>query len=115
LIPTICDYAGIKPPAALLGRSVRALAESRAADDWRPYVVSETHYGRMICSGRYKYCVYETGQRREQLVDLEKDPGEMKNLATDPAYAAVLSRHRQYMREWVESNHDKLADAYLSK
>ncbi|MBM4093291.1 MAG: sulfatase [Planctomycetes bacterium] len=115
LIPTLCDYAGITPPAALLGRSVRALAEGRAADDWRPYVASETHYGRMICSGRYKYCVYETGQRREQLVDLEKDPGEMKNLAADPAYADVLARHRQYLREWVESNHDKLATPYLIK
>jgi choline-sulfatase len=115
LIPTLCDFAGIQPPAGLLGRSVRALAEGRSAQEWRPHVVSETHYGRMICSGRYKYCVYETGQRREQLVDLEKDPGEMKNLAADPAYADVLSRHRQYLREWVEANHDKLATPYLIK
>ncbi len=115
LIPTLCDFAGIEPPEALLGRSVRALAEGRAAPDWRPYVVSETHGGRMICSGRYKYCVYEKGLSREQLVDLEKDPGEMKNLAADPAYADILARHRQYLREWVETDHDKLAEGYLVK
>jgi len=115
VLPTVCDFAGIKPPAALLGRSVRALAEGRATPEWRPYVVSETRGGRMVCSCRYKYCVYAKGERREQLVDLEKDPGEMKNLAAEPAYADILVRHRQYLREWVETNNDKLAEGYLVK
>lgn len=115
LIPTLCDFAGIKPPDALLGRSVRPLAEGRAAPDWRPYVVSETRGGRMLCSGRYKYCIYETGLRREQLVDLEKDPGEMINLATDPTHRDVLLRHRQHLLEWVDLNQDKLGAAYLIK
>jgi len=115
LIPTLCDFAGIKAPHTLLGHSVRALAEGCAAQDWRPYVASELAGGRMICSGRYKYCVYAKGERREQLVDLEKDPGEMKNLAADPAYADILARHRQYLREWVKTNNDKLAEGYLIK
>lgn len=115
LIPTLCDFAGIKPPAALLGRSVRALTEGRAVQEWRPYVVSETEGGRMVCSGRYKYCVYAKGERREQLVDLEKDPGEMKNFVADPEYADVLARHRQYLCEWVKTNNDKLAEGYLIK
>ena len=115
LIPTLCDFAGIKPPAALMGRSVRALAEGRTAPKWREYVASETHYGRMVRSARYKYCIYESGERREQLVDLEKDPGEMRNVAADPSYAKVLEQHRQFMREWVEANRDKIAAAYLIK
>ena len=53
-------------------------AEGRDPGPWREYVVSETHYGRMVCSGRYKYCVYESGQRRETLVDLTEAPGETK-------------------------------------
>ena len=48
----------------------------------------------------------QKGERREQLVDLEKDPGEMKNLAADPAFADILARHRQYLREWVETNQE---------
>jgi len=115
LIPTICDFAGIQPPAELMGRSLRALAEGKAASAWRPYVASETHYGRMICSGRYKYCVFEKGNLREMLVDLEKDPGEMKNLAQDPAYADILKQHRKFMAEWVEANHDTIAAAYVIK
>jgi arylsulfatase A-like enzyme len=115
LIPTMYDFAGIKPPAGLLGRSVRSLAEGREVSEWRSYVVSETKGGRMVCSGRYKYCVYEKGETREQLVDLEKDPGEMKNLAADPAHADILAIHRKYLREWVETNHDKIAAAYVIK
>jgi arylsulfatase A-like enzyme len=113
LIPTLCDFAGIQPPAGLLGRSIRSLAEGREVSEWRSYVVSETRGGRMLCSGRYKYCIYETGLRREQLVDLEKDPGEMKNLAADPAHADILALHRKYLLEWVENNHDQLAASYL--
>jgi arylsulfatase A-like enzyme len=112
LIPTLCDFAGIALPSGLPGRSVRALAEGREPDAWRDYVVSETHFGRMVCSGRYKYCVYESGERRESLVDLEVDPGEMKNLAADPAYASVLHQHRAYMREWLDGYGDSIAAKY---
>lgn len=115
LIPTICDYAGIAPPDGLKGRSVRSLAEGRAPAAERAYVVSEAHYGRMVCSGRYKYCVYASGEHREQLVDLEKDPGEMQNIAEKPEHAEVLAKHRQFMREWVASNQDTVAAAYIIK
>lgn len=113
LIPTLCDFAGITPPAGLLGRSVRPLTEGREPASWRSYLAAETHYGRMICSGRYKYCVYDSGKRREQLVDLQVDPGEMKNRAADPTLAAELDRHRQLMREWAQANQDQLATDYV--
>lgn len=115
LIPTMCDYAGLAIPPEYKGRSVRALAEGQGAKSWRPYVISETHYGRMICSGRYKYCVYQTGEHREQLVDLEQDPGEMKNLAGLPEYDGIIAQHRKYMQEWNEANRDALSKGYLVK
>lgn len=113
LIPTLCEFAGITPPSGLLGRSVRCLAEGREPPSWRPYLAAETHYGRMICSGRFKYCVYDSGKLREQLVDLQADPGEMTNRAADPALATELDRHRQFMREWVDLNRDQFASSYL--
>ncbi|MEI7731361.1 MAG: sulfatase-like hydrolase/transferase [Verrucomicrobiota bacterium] len=115
LIPTLCDYAGVAAPDGLKGRSLRALAENGSVKEWRPYVVSETHFGRMVCSGRYKYCVYDRGEHREQLVDLQQDPGEMKNLAGQPEFQAVLTQHRKYLQEWVVSNQDSLAAPYLVK
>ena len=53
--------------------------------------------GRMLRGQRYKYCVYSEGKNREFLVDLEKDPGEMKNLAADPAFEKLLNEHRRLL------------------
>ena len=108
LIPTMCGYAGIPVPAGAPRRSTsRATAE-------REYVVvcnkmvqgapidgrTPEPDGRMVRSRRYKYCVYSEGKRRESLVDMEKDPGEMVNLAADPAHKTVAraaSRHARRM------------------
>jgi len=112
LIPTLCDFAGIAVPPELPGRSVRALAEGCDPGPWRPFVVSETHYGRMVCSGRYKYCVYESGEQRESLVDLVADPGEMHNLAAAPEQAPVLQQHRDFFRRWLDQYGDPFAAKY---
>jgi arylsulfatase A-like enzyme len=112
VIPTLCDFAGVQPPEGLRGRSVRALAEGGVPNDWREGVVSEKKQGRMICTGRYKYSVYATGQQREFLVDLQADPGEMKNLAGDPGSQTQLDRHRAMLDRWVRETGDRLAKSY---
>jgi arylsulfatase A-like enzyme len=119
LMPTICDYAGVEAPEGCLGRSVRALAEGRKVDIWRQYVVSETSFGnwgpvgdsdypkaRMVRTERYKYIAYDKGQRREQLIDMDEDPGEMVNLADRPELASVLERHRSYLAQWCCRTND---------
>jgi hypothetical protein len=32
--------------------------------------------------------------------DMEADPGEMKNLAGEPAHAGQIERHRQLLAQW---------------
>ncbi len=115
LIPTMCDFAGITPPEGLPGMSIRPTAVGECTEDPREYIVSQnyfttkglpeiagerTSYGRMIRSKQYKYCVYDFGERRESLIDMENDPGEMQNLAGDPKFAEVLQQHRNYYLEW---------------
>jgi arylsulfatase A-like enzyme len=126
-IPTLCDFAGIEPPAGLPGRSLRSCAMGRIPDWKRDYVVVQNHMvqggpvdgtvpkiqGRMIRSDRYKYCLYSHGQRRESLVDLRNDPGEMKNLAADPAHAEALEQHRAMLRDHGKTQGDPLALAML--
>jgi hypothetical protein len=43
---------------------------------------------------------------REELYDLTKDPNELKNVASDPAYAAVLVGMRKRLRAWREETRD---------
>ncbi len=114
LIPTLCDYAGIEPPSQLLGRSVRPLAESRKNDSWRDQVVVESQDGRMLRTDRFKYNVYANGKHREQLIDLQKDPGEMVNLAENPKYKGILNEHRRRLRRWIEETDDEVAKPYVS-
>jgi arylsulfatase A-like enzyme len=113
LLPTLCDYAGIETPAGLPGRSVRPLAEGKAVETWRDFVVSETECGRMVRTDRFKYCLYNSGARRELLTDLKDDPGEMKNLAETLAFSNVLDQHRRLLRGWVEKTGDRSATTYL--
>jgi arylsulfatase A-like enzyme len=113
ILPTLCDYAGIKPPAHLLGKSLRDIAEGKPAKSWRPYVASENAWGRMIRSKRFKYCIYDSGQNRESLVDLENHPGEMHNVANNPKYKKQLNEHHQFLKEWIHKSRDTAGLKYI--
>lgn len=113
LIPTLCDFAGIPVPEALVGRSLRPLAERRVPEEWRTSLVVESKPSRMIRTARFKYCVYGYGEPREMLIDLEQDPGEMRNLAENATYKKVLNEHRKLLRDWYRENGEKLPQKYI--
>ena len=113
ILPTLCDHAGVTPPSTLLGTSLRAIAEGRQDQPRRPYVVSENNTGRMVRSARFKYCVYQSGSPLESLVDLDNDPGEMKNLAALPDHEATLREHRRFLCEWIEESGDEEGKAFV--
>jgi arylsulfatase A-like enzyme len=116
LIPTLCDYAGIAVPAGLRGRSMRPLAEGKAPEKWRDMLVVETQFeykgevtgirGRMLRTERHKYIVYSEGALREQLFDLETDPGEMTNMAVHPEKKALLEDCRARLKKWCAETGD---------
>lgn len=112
LLPTVCDYAGLAAPKGLLGKSLRPLAESENVDHWRDYIVTENHTGRMLRSIDFKYCVYRDGTLRESLVDMRRDPGEMKNLAAAAEYAGTLREHRRYLKQWIRISQDRDAESF---
>lgn len=115
LMPTICDYAGIVPPENMRGRSLRPLVEGNQEEDWRKYVVTELSFGtwvdeyhmdtfskaRMLRTNDYKYVVLDKGELKEQLIDMQNDPGEVKNLAMDPKYHQELKMHRELLKNWI--------------
>ena len=107
LMPTFLDYAGIKAPASLEGRSLRPLVEGKA-DAWREFVAAETMEpeARMIRTAGYKYIYFGTGDNREQFFDEEKDPGELHNLVNSAQLASEVARHRTLLKNWMESTKD---------
>ena len=116
-MPTILGAAGLgSPPGPIYGQSLELLARGSSTSWDRRYVIAETTFGRgrddgvsgrMIRTKRYKYIVYNTGAGREQLFDLEADPGEITNLAATPAHRSALNQHRKLLSDWAAETNDK--------
>jgi choline-sulfatase len=115
LLPTLCDYVGIDIPKGRPGKSVRSLAEGKPVKRWRKFVAVESHYGRMVRTDRFKYCIHDSGKHAEQLIDLKNDPGEMKNLAEIEEYKDVLKTHRRVLQKWIERIDDRIGAKYIKK
>ena len=47
------------------------------------------------------------------LLDMEEDPGEMKNLARDEDYQEILMDHRRMVHEWALESGDRMAVPFL--
>ena len=97
IMPTLCDYAGIKPPAKMRGVSLRPILEGGNGAP-RDCVVSEgnTNTGRMLRTRNFKYIKY-VNDPIEQLFDMKNDPGETSNLATNSRFASALAEHRKLL------------------
>jgi arylsulfatase A-like enzyme len=114
MLPTFCGYAGISLSKDYPGSNLKKMENNR------DFIVVENKMiqgepidgmkpepsGRMIRSKKFKYCVYDIGERSETLVDLEKDPGETKNLAYKEEYRDILEKHRQYLHDWCNQTGD---------
>ncbi|MGH9338836.1 MAG: sulfatase family protein [Acidobacteriota bacterium] len=114
VLPTLCDYSGVTLPAGVRGKSLRSVVEGSALE--RPFIVSElseygdaSRQGRMLRSQRYKYVVFNGGERPEQLFDLSLDPGEIYNLAPRSEFNAALQQHRALLAGWMKETADDFA------
>lgn len=113
LLPTLCDYANINPPADLHGISIRPIIDQPQLPG-REYLVCELHpdtekklfQGRMLRTRQFKYIRFSHGENPEMLFDMTRDTGEMNNLASSPKYFADLARHRQLLSSWISLTDD---------
>ncbi len=104
LLPTLCDMAGITPPAGLPGQSLLPLLSGEIEISWPKTIYLENETGFMVRTLRYKYEQDQFGENREMLVDLEKDPGETVNLIHDAAYKTVLDSLRDDLYRHLKNN-----------
>lgn len=101
------DLAGLPAPKTD-GVSLRPLLDDPAAPWDRPAYTQVSRgtptatgettgkkpwfMGRSVRTERYRYTEWDGGKKGVQLYDYETDPGELKNLADDPAQAEVVRK-----------------------
>jgi len=115
LIPTFIDVLGGNPNQPWLeGRSFLDILHGRNGDS-REFVVAELDYfarkarlelnvaadrakGWMVRSERWKYVFYEGFE--PQLFDLDSDPDELIDRASDPSCKKIIDEHRDRLFHW---------------
>jgi choline-sulfatase len=100
IMPTLCDFAGIKPPVNMRGGSLRSILEGTATKG-NEFIVTEvsSNTGRMVRTNDYKYITYKNDPV-EQLFDMKNDPGETMNLAASARYSSILAEHQKLLRDF---------------
>jgi arylsulfatase A-like enzyme len=117
LFPTLVDLCGLpqpyKAPDKLEGHSLAALLKNpRARWDYPAFsvVMYQNKLGKSVRTERWHYVLWDEGKAGEMLLDLANDPFELKNLASDPAYAKVVKEMRQLLLQIPSQNLTGLQD-----
>lgn len=114
IAPTILDYAGVKIPELMQGRSLRPWVLGKTPEDWRTDFFYEHHFpygGKIpnsegVRTAEWKYIRYtESEPVVEQVYHLTRDPFEEENLASLPRHQEKIEELRarwQQFREELE-------------
>lgn len=113
IVPTLCDYAGVKTVVPFTGKSMRGIIEKPNAA-WRDFLVVEladyapdkSRKGRMVRSADFTFNIFSEGKRNEQLFQVEKDKGENNNLAFNEDFKKIRNEHLGMLKIWMEETND---------
>jgi arylsulfatase A-like enzyme len=109
IYPTLCELAGLPAPGQCEGESLVPQLRDPAAPRAMPAITTQTmgrQSGHAVRDVRWRYIRYYDGF--EELYDMDADPGEFTNVASDPANAPVKTR----LRAWLEKIRAPLDGVY---
>ncbi len=126
LAPTFLDYAGVKIPKDIQGRSLRPVLDGggKAPSGWRDAVYYhyyeypswhsvKRHYG--IRTADYKLIHFYNDIDQWELYDMKQDPHEMHNVYYNPDYSAVRERMHKRLEQLQSECGDTDPDETVSE
>ena len=102
IYPTLAEVTGLTPPADLDGTSLSPLLRNPGAKWDRPaytQVQRGNIPGHSVRTEEWRYTEWGFGKNGAELYNEKKDPKELKNLSTDPAYAEVVIRMKALLKK----------------
>ncbi len=106
IAPTILDLAGLEFPKSVQGKTLIPLMSNPARQIHDSLLLinvwgTSSAQSLAVLTKRFKYIYWFDGDAAEELYDIENDPLEMKNLAGNPDYAAVLAQMQTKYDTWL--------------
>ncbi|MFN0168702.1 MAG: sulfatase, partial [Bryobacteraceae bacterium] len=105
-LPTVCDVAGVDPPAGrnLVGRSYLPLVVNRpfpkGSGPWRETVYAHFRNTEMVRDRRFKLVFRNEGGGPNELFDLANDRREKINLYDDPRFVTIQNDLKRLLQRW---------------
>lgn len=113
---TILALAGVDVKDAMIGENLLDVVEKKNPQRENQVFaqISESRIGRVVRTEDYLYGVYAPGinggkqgaselYADDYLYDLKKDPWQLENVVTEPAYREAKEELRRRLLDWIES------------
>ncbi len=107
IAPTLCDLVALPIPVTMEGESLVPALENPDNRIRDTLYFAYRGYQRAVQDDRYKLIEYVVqGTRTTQLFDLQADPWELNNLASERAHDETVVALREQMRRWRDELDD---------
>jgi choline-sulfatase len=100
IYPTLSDLCGLPNPDGLEGHSLLPQLKNAAAEREWPAITTHNHDNHGVRSKTWRYIQY--ADHSEELYNMQDDPNEWKNLASDAQYTSVIAEHRKWIPKSVQ-------------
>jgi arylsulfatase A-like enzyme len=100
LYPTIAELAGLTAPEDLHGQSLTPLLADPSGKEWEKelvFTISRSG-GESIRTKDWRFTHWGYGKKGMELYDRKNDPGEIANLAKDPAHADQVKKMKTLLK-----------------
>lgn len=114
IAPTLLEAVGLAPPPMMHGHSMMTLLRGQSNPNWpnecfieNDSLSGQTYGSRAIVADTFKFVDYLSEQDSfDQLYDLKRDPGETRNMVSNPSYSSMVKVMRQRLERWRKRMRD---------
>ena len=114
VLPTLLELMDVPAPEGLDGRSFLPLLDGTTKKHRATVFCNSMELNVTAVTDRWKYVLNWQPRDLDELYDLEKDPGELINLAGEKDRAEVVDEMRGLVRDWLEKTEHPYRETILA-